>query len=395
MSGRLENGAEKLEWQNVTAAHIESFYHNENVQNLSVNITIISQQPTPSGGSRRLLANSYSLRIDFVADLAYGGEKVDGVQLIASSFDSDQDRTAYIDQLQAENNDTYKNLDKVELLDDGMPLTVSEPSEENLGIIIGAAVGGGVVVLGLAMLLFVKKKKAERKGKDSMPMPANEMSSSEMSPELSNLSSTMPPASLGTQDALPPASLGTQDAHLTTITLGTPDEVSTLGDPVLAGMQFVDSGGVDEHTASVNDVDYDYVKAQRGLWESPQGSKKSLGSKSYFPSSLGRIESDVLSDDNSFEALFQDEDPRTEERFTVIAPPGKLGMVLDALPGEGPLVHAINGTSVLKDRIRVGDRLISVDAEDVRKMSAVMVSALITQKSQQERTFEFVRRKKR
>ena len=385
MSGRLEDGAERLDWQNVTAAHIESFYQDDNVENLSVIITIASQQTTPSSsGRRRRLASSYSLRIDFVADLAYGGEMVDGVQLIASSFDSDQDRTAYIDQLQADNDDTYKNLDKVELLDDGMPLTVSAASEDNLGIIIGAAVGGGVVVLGLAILLFVKKRKAEKKGKATTPMSVNEMSANEMSPKLSNLSTTVPPASLGTPDA-----------HLTTITLGTPDEVSTLGDPVLAGMQFVDSGGVDEHTASVNDVDYDYVKAQRGLWESPQGSKKSLGSKSYFPSSLGQIESDVLSDDNSFEALFQDEDPRMEERFTVIAPPGKLGMVLDALPGEGPLVHAINGTSVLKDRIRVGDRLISVDAEDVRKMSAVIVSALITQKSQQERTFEFVRRKKR
>jgi hypothetical protein len=314
------------------------------------------------------------LRIDFVADLVYGGEKVDGVQLIASSFDSDQDRTAYIDQLQADNDDTYKNLDKVELLDDGMPLTVSAPSEDNLGIIIGAAVGGVVVVLGLVTLLFLKKKKSEKKKEATTPVTAN----GTFSPDRSNLS-----------PMVPPESFGTPDAHLSsTISLGTPDDVSTLGDPVLAGMQFVDGDGVDEHTASVNDVDYDFVTAQRARL-------KSQDSKSYFPSSLGRIENDVLSDDNSFEALFQNEDPRMEERFTVVAPPGKLGMVIDTPPGEGPLVHAINDSSVLKDRVRVGDRLFSVDAEDVRKMSASKVSVLITQKSQQERTFEFVRRQKR
>jgi hypothetical protein len=377
MSGRLENGAEKLEWQNITAAHIESFYHDENVQNLFVNITI-SQQTTPSGGSRRHLANSSILTIDFDAELAYGGEKVDGVMLIASSFDSDQDLTAYIDRLQAENDVTYKNLDTVELLDDGMPLTVSASSEDNLGIIIGAAVGGGVVVLGLVTFLFLKKKKAVKNREATAPMSANEMT-----PEQSNLSATVPPVSSGTPDA-----------HLTTITLGTPDEVSTLGDPILAGMQLLDGGGLDEHTASVNDVNYDFVKNQRGQLET-RDSKKSLDTKSYFPSSLERIESDAFSDDNSFEALFQNEDPRMEEQFTVIAPPGKLGMVLDTPPGEGPLVHAINDTSVLKGRVRVGDRLISVDAEDVSTMSADEVSVLITQKSQQERTLEFVRRQKR
>jgi C-terminal processing protease CtpA/Prc len=103
-----------------------------------------------------------------------------------------------------------------------------------------------------------------------------------------------------------------------------------------------------------------------------------------------------MADDSSFEALFQDSGngPR-EERILVIAPPGKLGMVLDTPPGEGPLVHAINESSVLKGRVKVGDRLITVDKEDVSTLSAAKVSVLITQKSQQERTFEFIRGKKR
>ena len=378
MARGLEDDAEQLEWQNVTAAHIEKFYQDDNIRNLSVKITIANQQNMSSGVRR--LASSYSLRIDFVANLAYHGEKANGVQLIASSFDSDKDSTVYIEHLQAENDVTYENLNKVELLHNGKSLTVGAPNEANLGIIIGASVGGGVVVLGLGLvtLLFLKKKKAEKKREATTPMSVNEML-----PEQSNLSATVPPTSFGTPDT-----------HLTTITLSRSDEVSTLGDPVLAGMQFVDGGGIDEHTASVNDVDYDFVKAQHDRLKS-QDSKKSLDSNSYFPSSLERIENDVLSDDNSFEALFQDEDPRMEERFTVIAPPGKLGMVLDTSPGEGPLVHAINDTSVLKGRVRVGDLLTSVDAEDVRTMSATKVSALITQKSQQERTLEFFRRQKR
>jgi hypothetical protein len=381
MSGELK-GENKEEWQNLTAQQVEKYYNDDSIKNLSVSITIVDQQLTARPVSRRRrLQTSDVLRIDFQAELVYLGDEVNGTQLIGSAFESQDDRTAYMKSLQAANAFLYANLNTVELLY-GVPVvpptTVESESSVSMGVVIGAAVGGVVVLGALVAAFLYSKKKRQTKEKSSLP---EDNSAIEESPRKSLITTTQ--------------SLGTPDAHITTISLGTPDDVSTLGDPVLAGMKFVDGDGEDENTASVNEMNYDYVKQQRARLTS-QDSKKSLDSKSYLPSTLGGIESDVMEDDSSFERLFQDDDNgQREERFVLIAPPGKLGMVLDTPPGEGPLVHAINESSVLKGRVKVGDRLITVDKEDVSTLSAAKVSVLITQKSQQERTFEFIRGKKR
>jgi len=62
------------------------------------------------------------------------------------------------------------------------------------------------------------------------------------------------------------------------------------------------------------------------------------------------------------------------------APPGKLGVVIDSPEVGGPVVHAIKEGSVLANKLRVGDRLVAVDEDDVRTMSAIKVSKLISRK---------------
>lgn len=61
-------------------------------------------------------------------------------------------------------------------------------------------------------------------------------------------------------------------------------------------------------------------------------------------------------------------------------PPGKLGVVIDSPEEGGPIVHAIKEGSILENKLRVGDKLVAVDDEDVRKMSAIKVSKLISRK---------------
>lgn len=86
----------------------------------------------------------------------------------------------------------------------------------------------------------------------------------------------------------------------------------------------------------------------------------------------------LFADDASFEQQFA----QPEERFDVVAPAGKLGMVIDTPNGGSPVVHAIKDTSVLSDRVRVGDRLLSVDGDDCTAMTAMQVSKLISLKSE-------------
>ena len=70
-----------------------------------------------------------------------------------------------------------------------------------------------------------------------------------------------------------------------------------------------------------------------------------------------------------------------EEMLEVYAPSGKLGVVIDNPDGRNPTIHAVKITSPVASQVRVGDRVVAVDDEDVRGMSAMKVSRLISRKS--------------
>lgn len=73
-----------------------------------------------------------------------------------------------------------------------------------------------------------------------------------------------------------------------------------------------------------------------------------------------------------------------EEILELYAPAGILGLVIDApSSSNSPLVHAVKDTCPIKDQVCVGDKLVAVDDVDVRKMSAIEVSRLISRKSGQ------------
>ena len=71
------------------------------------------------------------------------------------------------------------------------------------------------------------------------------------------------------------------------------------------------------------------------------------------------------------------------ETLEVIAPAGKLGVVVDIPPDRrgAPFVCDIRETSPLYGQIEPGDKIYAVDDEDVTNMTAVKVSKLISQKS--------------
>ena len=66
------------------------------------------------------------------------------------------------------------------------------------------------------------------------------------------------------------------------------------------------------------------------------------------------------------------------------APAGKLGVVIDTPDDGAPVMHATikESSSVIADKLQVGDKLVAVvDDEDVRTMTAIKVSKLISRKS--------------
>lgn len=93
-----------------------------------------------------------------------------------------------------------------------------------------------------------------------------------------------------------------------------------------------------------------------------------------------------------------------EELIEIYAPAGKLGVLLEDTPtpaspptddsdsndraasvtGVGPpIVHNVRDTSVLKKELQIGDRVIALDDEDVRAMTANQVSKMISRNKEQ------------
>jgi len=79
-------------------------------------------------------------------------------------------------------------------------------------------------------------------------------------------------------------------------------------------------------------------------------------------------------------------------RYTVEAPSGLLGMVVESSVEGTPSVYGIKSTSPLASDVKVGDWLIMVDGLDVSEMDATAVSRLIaTKKNNKYRQLVFVR----
>jgi C-terminal processing protease CtpA/Prc len=90
---------------------------------------------------------------------------------------------------------------------------------------------------------------------------------------------------------------------------------------------------------------------------------------------------DMDDDDNaSYDAQYNQPRGTKDEIIHIFAPPGKLGVVIDTPDDGAPVVHAVKDTSVIADRIIVGDKLVAVDDEDVRSMTAIKVSKMISRK---------------
>jgi hypothetical protein len=74
-------------------------------------------------------------------------------------------------------------------------------------------------------------------------------------------------------------------------------------------------------------------------------------------------------------------------RITVLAPPGKLGIILaNKADAKGTVVSGVRTSSVLADKISPGDRIVAIDGEDVSLMTVSEITTIMARKSEFERT---------
>lgn len=294
--------------------------------------------------------------------------------MVGGSFNEEAERQVYLDQLEARASLNAKSL-KVEV--DGVKVpnqAINPKAPESTGVsiipIIGGIAGGIAIVIGGFLIL-----RRRRQPKEDITFAT-------------------------TKEGRPGERINTD------ILVEPQDEISTLGDPMYAAGGMIIPGLEKDETVanSIISGDYEYSKNYRGnavvpgrertdtLQNSIDESQKELSADLSSFGQLGKIEDSIFLDDTSFEQQFAE----MEDRFEVVAPAGKLGMVIDTPSGGMPVVHAIKETSILADSVMVGDRLISVDDEDTTGFTAMQVSKLISQKAHQPtRTLMFSRTRAR
>jgi len=73
-------------------------------------------------------------------------------------------------------------------------------------------------------------------------------------------------------------------------------------------------------------------------------------------------------------------------KVTVVAPPGKLGIILaNRTDSRGTVVSGVRTASVLATQICPGDRIIAIDDEDVSQMNVKEITTIMARKSEFER----------
>ena len=74
-------------------------------------------------------------------------------------------------------------------------------------------------------------------------------------------------------------------------------------------------------------------------------------------------------------------------RISVMAPPGKLGIILaNKADSKGTVVSGVRTSSVLAEKISPGDRIVAIDGEDVSLMTVSEITTIMARKADFERT---------
>lgn len=74
-------------------------------------------------------------------------------------------------------------------------------------------------------------------------------------------------------------------------------------------------------------------------------------------------------------------------KITVLAPPGKLGIILaNKADSKGTVVSGVRTSSVLAEKISPGDRIVAIDGEDVSRMTVSEITTIMSRKADYDRT---------
>jgi len=357
MAGLTEFTPEaEAEWQELTGQYTTSFVFNDMkdmVTNFVTTYEATDSFPYIEGDARRRMMRGESqesrnlqsqdiIIVEYTQTVKYNivgsTATVSSEDLIIAPFETEAERAAYVTVLKTASDSTLaavKGVSKVQVPEQPTPAPTPVPGGvlSRTAIIAISCGGGGLLIIVILFIIYCRGGGGDGDSKEDPPLHVDVRN----------------------------------------------DEVSTLAGP---------DGPPTYGDQSVATVDYDYSKAYGGAGDSSVSSAGgTFGSQTQnisLPANAGATGAALGSmDDDSYSAQY--DSPRSnltgnEEIIHIFAPPGKLGVVIDTPDDGAPVVHAVKDTSVIADRIIVGDKLVAVDDEDVRSMTAIKVSKMISRK---------------
>lgn len=171
----------------------------------------------------------------------------------------------------------------------------------------------------------------------------------------------------------------------------TNNEVSTLGDPLPENTSRRSQN--EQSTLGSSSLEYDFQKAflENQSTVASDAVDETVDNDDHAPTLSF---SGIIKGGQAFES--ENESLTTggfslEEQFEVVAPPGQLGLILQSSKDGRPSVHKVKATSVLNHVVKVGDRVLSVDGEEVMEYNANRVSRIIASKAGKDRIIRLSR----
>lgn len=277
--------------------------------------------------------------------------------LIEGPFDTESDQEEFVRFLRSTNCSvfSYASAVKVVLQSNGQAVAPvegdgdmsSNSDKATTGLVVGVVFAGLALIAVVGLYVVARRKQHQQKGQYPGKSPPSS-----------------PLAELDAQE----------DGFMSQIGMRTyPGDISTLSDPMPA-LNATANPKDETSTIGSFSFDYDYQKAYQGSVSDVQ--------------SLDDEERLYISaDDETLQKHLSSEEP-----IYVSAPAGTLGLILESSEDGVPVVSGIRSNSVLAGDIKLGDRLLSVDGQDVTVLLTSEVSKLIASKKHQPiRRMVFVR----
>lgn len=328
----LQSGAEEAALcVNVWRDYVQSRIRNE-VLEVTPLVEMVDVELQNVMMDRQLDAEALVFLFDMEIQIRTPATDLTANQYLEGPFDSPEEKQALIDFLRTTSCPEFAYASAVELVLPVAPDTGSPGgnSGANTGLIVGIVAAVLAAAMLVALYVFVKMK-----GRKAFRYDENL--------RLSDV-----------EDA------GTNE-YASEIGVRTANDVSTLSDPIPLGLTAAPG---ETSTIGSLSLDYDYQKAYQASVSEFSGSH---------PDSLTNAL--VSTDDDTLDAQYV-----MTEQFHVIAPAGVLGLILETNEDGVPVVNSIKSSSVLFGQVQVGDRLLSVDGQDVTVLLASDVSKLIASK---------------